>query len=318
MVLLPGCACCGCSENCCRTKTYSYMDTEPKGKWYDECPDVGQCGGAAGSCANAVLEGFIIERFCKPSVEGKIIKAKLRENSAIDDFGSVAGIDTDVSCGRLGRITADHDITDELVIEDDPDDSTYLLAKVPFRAVNANHGGPYGIAGVTICWCCIEEGDPPCSCCVTPPPPPPPLKYGCVDGECVEVGDGAYDEPACGGECSECETNGDCGCVDGGYTYYPALDALVPGQGCCPPGTVYEPSLPACSSDGTLLGVAATGESERCCGGECVEVVQYPAGDCLDGGRECPEGCCPEPTYVCCPDGFNCAPCIQDCENLFP
>lgn len=65
MVMLPGCSCCGCSEECCRTKTYSYNDTEPKGKWYDECPQVGQCGGAAGSCANAVLEGFIIERFCK-------------------------------------------------------------------------------------------------------------------------------------------------------------------------------------------------------------------------------------------------------------
>lgn len=160
------CSCCGCSENCCRTVTYSYMDTEPKGKWYDECPNVGQCGGDSGSCANAVLDGFIIEKFCKSSVQGKQIKATLRKNSTIDDFGSVAGISTDVNtCGQLGKFTTDHDITDEVVFEDDPDDPLFLLAKVPFQAQNASHGGPYGLSSVRICWCCIEEGDPPCQCC---------------------------------------------------------------------------------------------------------------------------------------------------------
>lgn len=157
--------CCETCEKCCRTRTYSYMDTEPKGKWFDECPLVGNCAGEAGSCANDVLEGFIIERFCKSIVVGKLIKATLKKNSSIDNFGSIAGIDTDYQCGQLGKIAADHDITDQVVFEDDPNDSLFLLAKVPFVAVNANHGGPYGLANVRICWCCIEEGDPPCECC---------------------------------------------------------------------------------------------------------------------------------------------------------
>ena len=120
----------------------------------------------------------------------------------------------------------------------------------------------------------------------------------------------------------ECVTDADCGCVEAGYTYYAGMDALFPGQGCCPPGHVFEPSLSACSSDGTALGVSASGESKRCCDGECLEVVQYPQGGCQAGERECPLGCCPDATHVCCPDGFNCAPCLGDCppseENPLP
>ena len=212
MVILPGCLCCGCSENCCRTVTYGYMDTEPPGKWYDECPGVGNCltGSSAivGDCAGDVIEGYIVERFCKQSIEGKDIHAYLRMNSAIDDFGTIAGVNTDVACGRLGVITADHDITAELEFEDD---GAYLIAKVPFLAENGQVGGPFGAAGVVICWCCVDPEDPPpegesCPCCDVSPPDPPPLKYDCVDGECIEVGEGGeYDEPACGGECLACQ-----------------------------------------------------------------------------------------------------------------
>ena len=265
MVLLPGCSCCGCSEDCCRTKTYSYMDTEPKGKWYDECPEVGQCGGAAGSCANAVLEGFIIERFCKQSVEGKLIKAKLRKNSAIDDFGSVAGVDTDVYCGRLGVITADHDITSALVIEDDPDDSTYSRVKVPFRAVNANHGGPYGLSAVTICWCCITEGDPPCDCCKTEPPPPPPKKYACVDGECVETANGKYDEPTCGGQCGD-DFVGAC-CTDYGLSYVSRAKCRGWGGTFYEPGEVFDQN---CGCD--CIGVGGDFVTDPA----CVTIVDHP------------------------------------------
>ena len=127
----------------------------------------------------------------------------------------------------------------------------------------------------------------------------------CCDGVCK-------DQP-----CDACNTNADCGCVYDGHTYYPALDAIFPGFGCCPPGTYFNPSGGYCWAGEPGTESVAT-DSERCCGGECVAVVQYPAGGCVDGGRECPTGCCPEQTYVCCPDGFSCAPCIQDCENLFP
>lgn len=188
MILLPNCQCCGCSGECCREITYGYMDTVPPGKWYDECPEVGNCasGGGAieGDCAGDVIEGHIIERFCKASIEGSEIRAILRDGSAIDDFGTIAGIDTSESCGVLGRISGDHDITAELEFEDD---GAYLLAKVPIRIENAQVGGPMGAAGVVICWCCVDPADPPpdgevCPCCAGPPPPPPgPCGESCSD-----------------------------------------------------------------------------------------------------------------------------------------
>jgi hypothetical protein len=167
--------------------TYGYYDTEPPGKWYDECPNVGNCtdgeGAVLGDCAGDVIEGYIVERFCKQSIEGKEVRAYLRANSAIDDFGTIAGIDTTQVCGILGIIEADHDITDEVEWEND---GAYTLAKVPFRAENSQLGGPLGAAGVFICWCCIDPEDPPtppdiCPCCEGPPPPPPD-KCCCIDG----------------------------------------------------------------------------------------------------------------------------------------
>lgn len=174
MIMLPGCACCGCSESCCRTRVYSYADTTPPGKWYDECPGVGGCSedGKIGDCADVVIDGFIIERFCKQSTNGKEIRAKLLSGSSLDDFGEIAGIKTTKSCGTLGYITGDHYITSEIVVEDDPDDSQYVLAKVPITATNSpTLGGPCGAASVRICWCCATEGSPPCDCCGEIPPP---------------------------------------------------------------------------------------------------------------------------------------------------
>jgi hypothetical protein len=179
MILLPNCTCCGCSEECCRTRSYYYDDTVPPGKWWDECPGIGNCdegaGAELGDCAGEVIEGHIVERFCKASIEGKEVRAYLRENSAIDDFGTIAGIDTTQVCGVLGIIEADHDITAEVEWEDD---GLYMLAKVPIRMENSQLGGPLGAAGVVICWCCIDPEDPPpegeiCPCCAGPPPPPP-------------------------------------------------------------------------------------------------------------------------------------------------
>jgi hypothetical protein len=196
MILLPNCTCCGCSEECCRTRTYSYEDTEPPGKWYDECPNIGNCAdgedAVVGDCADDVIEGYIVERFCKQSIAGKEIHAFLRENSKIDDYGTIAGIDTIEECGILGIIEADHDITSELEFEDD---GAYLIAKVPFRAENSQLGGPVGAAGVVICWCCVDPQEPPpeggvCPCCAGPPPPPPPSCCSkldtCEDGTLIK------------------------------------------------------------------------------------------------------------------------------------
>ena len=235
MVLLPGCACCGCSEDCCRTKTYSYKDTEPPGKWWDECPKIGNCasGDAAvvGDCAGNVIQGYIVERFCKQSIEGKEIHAYLRKNSTIDDFGTIAGIDTVNQCGILGIINADHNITDELQFVDD---GAYLIAKVPFRAENSQIGGPVGASNVVICWCCVDPNQPPaeggvCLCCAGPPPPPPPSccskLHSCANGIVIKKcdkyvpsqccsSDQQNNESAvasCGGEnppVTSCEENG--------------------------------------------------------------------------------------------------------------
>lgn len=38
-----------------------------------------------------------------------------------------------------------------------------------------------------------------------------------------------------------------------------------------------------------------------------------PPPDNCPGGVECPFGCCPEPDWFCCPDGFYCAPTEEDC-----
>ena len=189
MILLPECECCACTGDCCRERIYSYSDTEPPGKWYDECPEVGNCsdgeGAVVGDCAGDILEGFIVERFCKASTEGLEIRAILRGGSALDDYGEIAGIETTEACGLLGYIAGDHDITSSLEFEDD---GAYWRVKVPFIARNSETlGGPYGASRVVICWCCVDPADPPpegevCPCCAGPPPPPPgPCGESCGD-----------------------------------------------------------------------------------------------------------------------------------------
>lgn len=208
MILLPNCAC--CCKPCCRTVLYSYADTDPPAPWYDSCPTIGGCGENApvGSCAGQVLEGHILERFCKVVVGDSEIRAKLLDGSTLDDYGVIAGVSTDVSCGRLGVIIGDHDITDDIEIITDPDDDGYWLAKVPFAATNAQVGGPYGVAQVRICWCCKDpESEEECECCATPPPPPPPPCFPpCEDGQ--ECCDGVCQEGPCENPCDSCD---DCG-----------------------------------------------------------------------------------------------------------
>ena len=240
MILLPECDCCGCSEECCRTKTYGNQDTEPPGKWWDECPQIGNCADGAsavyGDCAGDVIEGYIVERFCKKSIEGLEIRAYLRKNSRIDDFGTVAGIDTVGKCGLIGIIEDDHDITDAIEFEDD---GAYLLAKVPFRAENSQIGGPVGV-GVVICWCCVDPESPPtedgvCPCCAGPPPPPPPSccskLEACQDGTLIRKCDKYVPSQCCSSHQEDVESAVEtCGgndppvtsCEENGYSPAPS------------------------------------------------------------------------------------------------
>ena len=155
--------------------------------------------------------------------------------------------------------------------------------------------------------CQAEPCDPPCD-------PPCDGCSDCIDGDCVSsCGEGqnccdgaCQDEP-----CVECVTDEDCGCVEPGHTYYPGASIASPGNSCCPPGTFFEDDFGCWAGEpGTE---AASTASRRCCGGECRDIVQNPQGVCQDGEGECPSGCCPNSIDVCCPDGVNCAPCLEDC-----
>jgi len=154
-----------------------------------------------------VLEGFILERFCKSVVGGNEIRAKLIAGSTLDDWGEIAGVETNVDCGLLGVIEGDHDITDAIEIITDPDDDAYWLCKVPFTANNSRLGGPYGLAGVKICWCCKDpEQAEACPCCLTvEPPDPPPIYCLCSFPESSSLTN--FESPS--GQCAENWPGGD-------------------------------------------------------------------------------------------------------------
>ena len=118
----------------------------------------------------------------------------------------------------------------------------------------------------------------------------------------------------CGENTCECTRDEDCGCEEPSHTYYPGLAAIYPGLGCCPPGSYYEAGH-GCWAGEAGTETAATA-SMRCCAGECQPVVQHSQGTCQSGERECPSGCCPEQTWVCCPEGSAnfCASCLEDCN----
>jgi len=137
--------CLGCEKT---TKTYSYNDSFPPGKWY-------ACQGSAfESCANQVINAHIVEKFNRVQLAGRAIKAKVKDNSRIDNEGSIGGVYTvDNFPAALGRIQGDHDITDSLIIEDNDEDDC-ITAKIPVLLKNSNLGGPIGLAGTTIEWFC--------------------------------------------------------------------------------------------------------------------------------------------------------------------
>lgn len=157
------CPCCQCS--CNRTITYGNADSVPPGKTFTDCPQVGQCGGPLGDCAGETLDGFIVERFRKSCVGGSTIRAKLKAGSTVDNYGSVGSASTSSTCGILNSFPEDVDLTDDVVTEDDGD---FIKAKIPISITNDDTGGPNGLAGVTICWCCDTGSD--CNTCFPPPP----------------------------------------------------------------------------------------------------------------------------------------------------
>lgn len=134
-----------------------------------------------------------------------------------------------------------------------------------------------------------QEGDCKCSdaCCYQD-------EYCCA-GECVE---------ACGeGDAGPCKCSSDC-CAEGEY--------------CCDGSCQAEPCGAPCDTYDDC------GANECCEGGECVPHEGDPAleptvpSTCPDGELQCPAGCCPEGSFVCCPDNLSCAVHICDCPNPLP
>lgn len=125
---------------------------------------------------------------------------------------------------------------------------------------------------------CCQEGEYCCDgvCQETP----------CLGACCDEVFGCTQtaDEETCTGEGGEwlghgvpcdpnpcgCQDNEDCGCETLGSTYYPELEALSPGQGCCPTGTFFDPELPGCW-DGNPGSESASEANLCCCDGACGE-----------------------------------------------
>jgi hypothetical protein len=68
--------------------------------------------------------------------------------------------------------------------------------------------------------------------------------------------------------CCGCETNADCGCETGGYTYYSGLEALFPGLGCCQDGSFFDPDIGGCW-EGEAGTESAAEPNLCCCGGVC-------------------------------------------------
>ena len=93
----------------------------------------------------------------------------------------------------------------------------------------------------------------------------------CKAGECVECGGDDETEEDC--ECGCGDKN--CGCFYGGDIFYPELEAILPGFGCCSLATYFDPAVGYCwaGEPGTE---SAAEESLACCGGKCVRFGDIP------------------------------------------
>lgn len=106
--------------------------------------------------------------------------------------------------------------------------------------------------------------------------------------------------------------------MEPGNTYYPGLAELFPGEGCCPPGTYFDPVISGCWAGEAGTETAATA-SRFCCEGVCQDspcpcyctCAKREAGTTfayfnLDNG--CEECCPPGSTWdgeVCADDETN-------------
>lgn len=141
-----------CCSTCSVTITYSYKDTDPPGKLYDECPDVGACGGDfPRSCRDASISGWLSAVLPKACMtETAIAGATLFAGSHCDDYGTIGGIDSTNNCGFPGYWTADYEL--DVTVEDDTE-PCFVRLTVPFTVHNNYElGGPYGMQSVTIRW----------------------------------------------------------------------------------------------------------------------------------------------------------------------
>lgn len=128
-------------------KTYSYNDSEPKGQYYDKCPQICDCSTpncATGSCCGQSISGFIYSDPYFGDLTKKKIKATILAGSTIDDAGSVAEISfLTAGCGSKATLTTDQVVMPII-------DGNRL--KLKFVAINGGTCGPFGLANVSIHW----------------------------------------------------------------------------------------------------------------------------------------------------------------------
>lgn len=147
VILKDGKASCTCCEE---SMIIYYNYTTHPDLWVgiDACPDVGTpCGPSeTPSCSNAVLNGFIYSDPWPSIPLGKTPKAKIYAGAALDNWGNIGSAYSD----NVGTNECVYGYTASDVIDTATLDGNKM--KLPFSAINAQHGGPYGIFSAVIEW----------------------------------------------------------------------------------------------------------------------------------------------------------------------
>jgi hypothetical protein len=154
MIYLPGCGDCSCNNGSpCgdnlgdQYKTYSYFDTYPQGRYWQDCPNTCPCDNpncSTGSCCNQSISGFIYSDPFTQGFFGKKLKATILANSTIDDLGSIGGVVFQYDgCGSPSYLVSDTEVTP--LVEGN-------RLKLSFEARNGPQCGPFGLSAVSIHW----------------------------------------------------------------------------------------------------------------------------------------------------------------------
>ena len=143
---VSACPPCGIESAYDQYKHYSYADSIPRGKYFDECPNrctaIPNC--SEGSCCGESIRGFIYsDPFEVPLFKNHVF-ATILGGSTIDDIGSVGGITF-----TPGQFPLESSLENDTKVI--PEIFGNQL-RLPFIAINGGACGPYGLSSVGIHW----------------------------------------------------------------------------------------------------------------------------------------------------------------------